>query len=59
LGKVGLDGRDIPSTRPLLDKLGVKAGQKLSVIGLRDPAFLDQLRDRAREVSSCPGRTPT
>ena len=54
MGKVGSDGRDIPSTRPLLDKLGVKPGQKISVIGLRDATFLDRLRERSRDVSSRP-----
>jgi hypothetical protein len=54
VGKVGPDGRDVPSTRPLLDKLGVKAGQKISVLGLRDKAFLDRLGDRSRDVSSRP-----
>jgi hypothetical protein len=54
VGKVGPDGRDVPSTRPLLDKLGVKPGQKISVLGLRDKAFLDRLKDRSRDVASRP-----
>jgi hypothetical protein len=54
VGKVGPDGRDIPSTRPLLDKLGVKAGMKVSVVGLDDPAFLRQLQDRSVDVSTRP-----
>ena len=54
MGKVGPDGRDIPSTRPLLDKLGVKPGQRISVIGLRDAAFLDRLRERSGDVSTRP-----
>ena len=52
MGKIGPDGRDVPSTRPLLDKLGVKPGLKVSVIGLDDPAFLEQLQDRSVDVSS-------
>jgi hypothetical protein len=54
VGKIGPDGRDIPSTRPLLDKLGVKPGLKVSVVGLGDPAFFRQLEDRSGDVSSRP-----
>jgi len=54
VGKIGPDGRDIPSTRPLLDKLGVKAGLKVSVLGLDDREFLGQLQDRSVDVSSRP-----
>jgi hypothetical protein len=44
----------VPSTRPLLDKLGVKPGHKVSVFGLNDPAFLRQLEERGADVSSRP-----
>ena len=54
MGKVGPDGRDVPSTRPLLDKLGVKPGLKVSVLGLDDRSFLQQLQDRSVDVSSRP-----
>lgn len=54
MGKVGPNGRDIPSTRPLLDKLGVKPGQKISVFGLRDVAFLNLLKERSGDVASRP-----
>ena len=54
MGTVEPDGRDIPSTRPLLDKLGVK-GLKVSVIGLDDRSFLQQLQDRTTDVSTRPG----
>jgi hypothetical protein len=54
VGKVGPDSRDVPSTRPLLDKLGVKPGDKVSVLGLDDPSFFRQLEDRSRDVSSRP-----
>jgi hypothetical protein len=47
-------GRDEPSTRPLLDKLGVKPGLKVSVLGLDDPLFLQQLQDRSVDISSRP-----
>lgn len=36
--------------KPVIDKLGVKAGQVVSVIGVDDPAFLEQARRRAAEV---------
>jgi hypothetical protein len=52
VGKVGPAGRDVPSTRPLLDKLGVKPGLRISVLGLDDPFFLRQLQDRSVDVSS-------
>lgn len=52
MGKIGPDGRDIPSTRPLLDKLGVKPGLKISVLGLEDPSFLKQLEGRSVDVST-------
>ena len=54
MGKVGPDGRDVPSTRPLLDKLGVKPGLKVCVLGLDDRAFLQQLHERSVDVSSRP-----
>ena len=37
--------------RPLLDKLGVKPGDKVSVIGLDDEAFVDELQARKASVS--------
>ena len=54
MGKIGPDGRDIPSTRPLLDKLGVKARSRASVLGLDDREFVGQLRDRSADVSFRP-----
>jgi hypothetical protein len=54
VGKIGPDGRDVPSTRPLLDKLGVKPGLKVSVLGLAEPSFLQQLQDRSVDVSTRP-----
>ena len=35
----------------LLDKLGVKAGLRVAVIGIDDEAFIAQLRDRTSEVA--------
>jgi hypothetical protein len=42
---------DQPSTRPLLDKLGVKQGQRIALIGRFDPDFIEQLRARGASVS--------
>jgi hypothetical protein len=38
------------STRPLLDKLGVKPFHRISVIGVADEAFWAQLFDRAADT---------
>jgi len=42
---------DAPSTRPLLDKLGVKPGHRVSVIRIDDEGFLGLVRTRTGEVS--------
>src|SRR5690349_3683267 len=42
---------DQPSTRPLLDKLGVKPGHRVALIGAFDPDFIQQLRARGASVS--------
>ena len=41
---------DTPSTRPLIDKLGVKERMRVAVLGLDDPAFVDLLRTRTGDV---------
>jgi hypothetical protein len=41
---------DKVSTRPLLDKLGVKPFHRISVIGVDDEAFWAQLIDRAADT---------
>ncbi len=46
----------IRNPKSVLDKLGVKAGQKVSVIGEVDGAFIEQLEARGVEVSRKPGR---
>lgn len=43
---------DIYSARPLLDKLGVKPGSRVAVVGLDDPSFLRLLRERTPDVVS-------
>jgi len=39
------------SHRSLLDKLGVKPGQQIAVLGVEDPAFLQDLSTRAPDFS--------
>jgi len=39
------------SHRSLLDKLGVKAGQRIAVLGVEDAAFLSELAARVPEFS--------
>jgi hypothetical protein len=38
------------TTKPLLDKLGVKPGSRVAVLDLADPAFLARLRERTGDV---------
>jgi hypothetical protein len=43
--------------RPLLDKLGVKPGQRISIMGLEDPApLVALLRERTDDVATGPPR---
>jgi hypothetical protein len=42
---------DTRSTRPLLDKLGVKQGHRVALIGSFDGDFVEQLRARGASVS--------
>jgi hypothetical protein len=44
-------GAGHPSSKPLLDKLGVKPGDRIAVLGLDDPAFLQELQTRTDDVS--------
>jgi len=39
---------DTPSTKPLLDKLGVKPGMRVAVIDVDDAGFLRELADRVQ-----------
>jgi hypothetical protein len=41
---------DTPSTRPLLDKLGVKPGSKIAIVNLHDPGFIKLLRERTADI---------
>ncbi|OLC15964.1 MAG: DUF3052 family protein [Chloroflexi bacterium] len=38
------------STRPLLDKLGVKPGSKVAIVNLEDAGFIKQLKGRTSDV---------
>ena len=42
--------RDTGSTRPLLDKLGVKAGQRVALVELAEPWFEAELRGAGAEI---------
>jgi hypothetical protein len=48
---------DFVSTRPLLDKLGVKPGAKVAVLDLDDPSFMKLLRERTTDVVAGKPRT--
>jgi hypothetical protein len=43
---------DEPSTKPLLDKLGVKPGSRVSLLGVGEPWFVELLRERGADVST-------
>jgi hypothetical protein len=50
LSKTRVPERDY-SHRALIDKLGVKAGQRIAVLGVEDAEFLKDLADRVPEYS--------
>ncbi len=41
---------DLLSTRPLLDKLGVKPGSKIAILNLEDAGFIKLLKDRTSDI---------
>ena len=41
---------DLPSTRPLLDKLGVKPGSKIAIVNLEDAGFIKLLKQRTSDI---------
>ena len=45
---------DFVSTRPLIDKLGVKPLMRVSVLGVKDESFMALLRERTPDISSKP-----
>ena len=50
---------DLYSTRPLLDKLGVKPGSKVAIVDLDDPGFERLLRERTANIVQGKPRTPS
>lgn len=46
----------IRNPKSVIDKLGVKAGQSVALIGIEDPAFIRQVKERAGTVAT--GRAP-
>jgi len=42
--------RDLGSTRPLLDKLGVKPGMRVALVGFEDAVFRAELAERGAAV---------
>lgn len=42
---------DVVSTRPLLDKLGVRPGARVALVDIDDPAFRDLLRERTSDLT--------
>jgi len=49
---------DAVSTRPLLDKLGVKPGSKVCIVDIDDAGFISLLRQRTSDVVLRKPRTP-
>ncbi len=49
---------EVVYNKPLLDKLGVKPGSRVAVIGVNDPAFMRQLRERTSGVVERKPRSP-
>jgi hypothetical protein len=49
---------DLYSTRPLLDKLGVKPGSKVAILDLDDKGFVSLLRERTSDVVRGRPRSP-
>jgi len=46
------------TTRPLLDKLGVKPGSKVALVNIGSPDFLKLLRQRTSDITQGKPRTP-
>ena len=49
---------DLLSNRPLIDKLGVKAGAKVALVDADDPSFMKLLRERTSDIVEGKPRTP-
>ena len=46
------------TTKPLLDRLGVKPGAKVALVNLDDPGFVKLLRQRTSDIVKRKPRTP-
>jgi len=46
------------TTKPLLDKLGVKPGSRVALLDLDDKSFVKQLRERTRDIVNGKPRRP-
>lgn len=46
------------STRSLIDKLGVKPGAKVAIVGVDDPDFLRELRKRTSDITGGKPKDP-
>jgi hypothetical protein len=42
---------DVVSTRPLIDKLGVRPGARVALIDIEDAGFRDRLAERTHDIS--------
>lgn len=49
--RLGSGAEKIRNPRSRIDKLGIKAGAKVTVLGLEDPKFEKDLRDRTSDIS--------
>lgn len=49
---------DVASTRPLLDKLGVKPGAKVAIVNFDDEGFVSLLRERTSDIVNGRPATP-
>jgi hypothetical protein len=46
-----MSAKEFVSLRPLIDKLGVKPGSRVVVVGLKDPGFLALLKSRTTDIT--------
>jgi hypothetical protein len=46
------------TTKPLLDRLGVKPGARVALVNLHDAGFIKLLRERTRDIVTGKPRTP-
>jgi hypothetical protein len=49
---------EVASTRSRTEKIGVKPGSRVALLGLKDAAFLTELKEAGAKVASRPGEGP-